>query len=486
MESHKILLTGGTGYIGSQLAPLLAKEGEELYLLVRNPDRLHLDPLTASSVHVIKGDLLDPSSLSSLPLECDIAYYLVHGMKDQPKRFAKIEEEAAQNFVVWANQSRLKQIIYLSGLVRQEESSLSPHLASRLHVEELLKKARVPVTILRSGIVVGSGSASFEIMRELVEKLPWMVAPRWTMSQCTPIAIEDLLFYLLGVRGMKAAYDQTFEIGGPDCLSYKEMLLILAQLRGLHRSILTLPLLTPRLSSYWLKFITTTHYSIAHALVESLRQDCLLQDETIHSLLPRRCLSYREAVHRCFTLVQQNPLLEGRVNLNRLCALDPHLFPLIQPPQAGTLQTHVLKSFPSQEIPRVQKNIWSIGGKRGWYAMNWAWLIRGKVDDLLGGVGMAKRRHHPTELAAGEPLDFWRVLLADLPGKRLLLYAEMLLPGEAWLECSILEKEGKALFSQRAIFRPRGLGGRLYWYLLWPLHLLLFHRMARKLIGYGK
>lgn len=289
----KILLTGASGYIGRRLLPRLAEDGNEIYALVRNRSRIEVPEEFRSQVKIIEGDLLDLSSLSQIPDEIDAAYYLVHSMSSS-ELFAELEAASAKNFVERLKETKAKQIIYLSGLANEIE--LSRHLASRKRVGEILKEGQIPVTILMAGIIIGSGSASFEIIRDLVEKLPVMIAPKWLKQLTQPIAIRDVLAYLMLVLANPSCIGQTFEIGGPDVMSYKELLLKFAKIRGLKRKIFTVPVLTPRLSSYWLFFVTRTSFSLARFLVESLINNAVCKENRIQKLFPRKLLTYEEAV----------------------------------------------------------------------------------------------------------------------------------------------------------------------------------------------
>lgn len=289
----KILLTGASGYIGTRLLPRLAKEGHEVYALVRNRSRFAIPAKFHSQVHVIEADLLTPSSLESIPYEIDAAYYLVHSMSDS-QQFSDLEAASAKNFTDQMNKTKAKQIIYLSGLAN--ESPLSHHLTSRKRVGEILQQGKVPVTLLMAGIIIGSGSASFEIIRDLVNKLPIMIAPKWLKQLTQPIAVDDVLAYLTLVLGNPSCYNQSFEIGGPDVMSYKDLLLEFARIRGLKRWIITVPVLTPRLSSYWLYFVTRTSFSLARFLVESLINNAVCKEHRIQHLFPKKLLTYAEAV----------------------------------------------------------------------------------------------------------------------------------------------------------------------------------------------
>jgi uncharacterized protein YbjT (DUF2867 family) len=471
----KILLTGANGYIGTRLLPRLIEEGHEVYALVRSRYRIETPKKFQSQLHVIEADLLNPSSLLKIPEDIDAAYYLVHSMSYSQK-FSELEATSAKNFVDRLQNTRAKQIIYLSGL--SNEDHLSRHLTSRKKVGEILKMGKIPVTILMAGIIIGSGSASFEIIRDLVEKLPIMITPEWLNHSTQPIAVGDVLTYLTLILGNPACFNQSFEIGGPDVMSYKELLLKFAQIRGLKRKIFTVPVLTPRLSSYWLFFVTSTSFSLARFLVESLMNNVICKENRITTLFPRKLLSYEEAVQLAFTRVEEDWVPSSWKDTLSGSTLNPDLSTYVQVPRFGILSDKRTIAF-SCPAEQVQKRIWSLGGDRGWLTMNWAWKFRGFLDKLVGGIGLRRGRTHPTRLKVGDALDFWRVLLADEKNRRLLLYAEMKLPGEAWLEFEIIPHEPGGVLKQTATFRPNGVWGRIYWYSLYPFHALIFTRLAK-------
>jgi uncharacterized protein YbjT (DUF2867 family) len=473
----KILLTGASGYIGTRLIPILLEEGHDVVALARSPFRIKAPHHHQERFQVVVADLLDPDTLKTLPQDIDVAYYLVHSMTHRGRSFEQLERACAENFVQALQATSCKLITYLGGLV--SDINLSKHLLSRKHVEKILKNSPIPTTVLRAGIIIGSGSASFEIIRDLVEKLPLMIAPRWVLNTCQPISIRDVLFYLAGVIGEKKCYGKTFDIGGPDQLTYRQMLLEFARIRGLKRVIIPVPVLTPRLSSYWLYFVTSVNYTLAQNLVDSLKNDATCQENAIQDILPRDCLSYSDAVKAAFTKIEQHSVLSSWKDAMTFSELSPNLSPYIQIPEHGCfIDRQELQIEGTRE--NALERIWSIGGDTGWYFMDWAWSIRGFLDKIVGGVGLRRGRTNANTLQRGDALDFWRVLHADRVEGRLLLYAEMKVPGEAWLELSV-SKEG--LYTQTASFRPSGLAGRLYWWVLYPFHLLIFKGMAKRLSG---
>lgn len=476
-RTMKILLTGANGYIGSHLLPRLVEDGHEIYALVRSRSRIEIPEKFQTQIHIIEADLLNPSSLLKIPSDIDAAYYLVHSMSYSQK-FSELEATSAKNFAERLENTQAKQIIYLSGL--SNEAHLSRHLTSRKRVGEILREGKIPVTILMAGIVIGSGSASFEIIRDLVEKLPIMIAPKWIKQLTQPIAIRDVLTYLTLVLGNPACFGQSFEIGGPDVMSYKDLLLNFAKMRGLKRKIITVPVLTPRLSSYWLFFVTSTSFSLARFLVESLINNAVCKENRIQKLFPRKLLSYEEAVQLAFTRTEEEWVLSSWKDTLSGSSLNPDLSTYTHVPKFGVLSDSrtILFSCP---VEQVQKRVWSLGGIEGWPTMNWAWKFRGFLDKLVGGIGLRRGRTHPTRLKVGDALDFWRVLLADEKNRRLLLYAEMKMPGEAWLEFEIIPHETGGALKQTASFRPNGVWGRIYWYSLYPIHALIFNQLARSL-----
>jgi uncharacterized protein YbjT (DUF2867 family) len=474
----KILLTGATGYIGRRLLPALVEAGHQVVCLARNARRLQFPESLRNRVSVVEGDLLKPESLLNIPDDIEAAYYLVHSMSQSASEFERMEQDSAQNFVARIQHAKCRQIVYLGGITYQEEKS--PHLASRQAVEEILKSSGIDFTMLRAGIIIGSGSASFEIIRDLVEKLPVMVAPKWLNIRHQPIAIRDVIFYLSHVLGHPRCLNHSFDIGGPDILTYKEMLLTVAKVRGLKRYILTVPVLTPRLSSYWLYFVTSTSFALARSLVDSMKNEVVVQQNDIREILPHTCLGFEEAVRRAFSYIEGRELISSWKDAwssGRLSEISDYY---TQVPTHGCLIDHQQVRFSGDQKRGIDR-IWRIGGENGWYYGNILWEIRGFLDKLVGGVGLRRGRRHPTDLREGDALDFWRVLLADKQQGRLLLFAEMKLPGEAWLEFRVEETDQGGILHQTATFRPRGLLGRLYWYLMLPAHLLIFRKMAQRI-----
>ena len=469
----KILVTGANGYIGMRLLPYLISAGHEVYCTVRDPERLSVTPQLKEKLHLITLDFLASPKENPLPKDIDVAYYLIHSMSSDIGDFSQMEAECATNFYQLIEATNAQQIIYLSGIVN--DNQLSKHLASRKNVEDILKKSTVPVTVLRAGIIVGSGSASFEIIRDLCEKLPVMITPRWVKTKSQPIAIRNVMEYLNGVLLHPACLNQSFDIGGPDVITYKEMLHRYAKNRGFRNWILSVPVMTPRLSSYWLHFVTSTSYPLAVNLVDSMKMEVIAKDSRLQEILQIEPYTYDQAIQMAFKRIEQNSVISSWKDSMVSGRLNKALKGYIQVPQYGILKD--AQRLDNIDADKTFKALWKIGGKQGWYYANILWKIRGYLDQLSGGVGLRRGRTHPDKIYAGDALDFWRVLLADKKGKRLLLFAEMKLPGEAWLEFKI---EGNTIY-QTATFRPRGLWGRLYWYSLVPFHYFIFKGMIRNL-----
>jgi hypothetical protein len=329
---------------------------------------------------------------------------------------------------------------------------------------------------LKAGIIVGSGSASFEIIRDLVEKLPFMITPRWLSTKCQPIAIRNVIEFLVGVIGNRETYNNSYDIGGPDVLSYKEMLLQFAKIRGLKRRIIIVPVMTPKISSYWLYFVTATSFALAKNLVNSMKIEVICKPNNLATLLGIKLINYETSIEMAFDKIEQNRVLSSWKDAQTSEIFKMGISKFIEVPTNGCFKDVRTRKIENEQA--ALDKIWTIGGKTGWYYGNWLWEIRGFLDQLAGGVGMRRGRKSDTELVSGDALDFWRVLIANKEEKRLLLFAEMKLPGEAWLEFKI-DKNG--ILTQTATFRPLGLMGRLYWYSVLPFHGLIFNGMINKI-----
>ncbi|MCG8412361.1 MAG: SDR family oxidoreductase [Bacteroidales bacterium] len=467
-----ILLTGATGYIGKRLLPVLLQQGYFVVCCVRDKSRLEIPLSFKDQVQIIEVDFLDLSTLDKIPNNIEVAYYLMHSMSSS-EGYDEMELKSAKNFKESIQNTSIMHVIYLSGIVN--EKNLSKHLSSRKAVELELSLGEYNFTALRAGIIIGSGSASFEIIRDLVEKLPVMIAPRWLNTKCQPIAIRDVIEFLSKTILNKETYNKSFDIGGADILTYKEMLKVYAEIRKLNRWIYTVPVMTPKLSSYWLFFITSTSYKLASALVNSMKVEVVCRDNQINKILDVSPMNYKKAIQRTLSAVENNLILSSWKDSLISGQLDSKFSEFINVPSNGCF--HDMRKQNIENTNRTMDKIWQIGGNNGWYYANFLWEIRGFIDLLLGGVGLRRGRTHPSEITIGGAIDFWRVLYANKDEKRLLLFAEMKLPGEAWLEFKIVNN----VLYQTATFRPKGLFGRLYWVFVYPLHGIIFNGLIKKL-----
>lgn len=469
----KILLTGVTGYIGQNLLPALLAQGHMVICCVRDVNRFDTTKYPEGGIEVIEVNFLKPSTLSAIPKDIEFAYYLIHSMSAADEDFEQLEKESAMNFKEYIEKTKIRQVIYLSGIVN--ENILSKHLQSRKGVEDILAQSSFALTTLRAGIIVGSGSASFEIIRDLVEKLPIMIAPRWLKTKSQPIAIRNVVQFLTGVLNNSYTFKKSFDIGGPEILTYKDLLLIYARVRGLKRLIITVPVMTPKLSSYWLYFVTSTSYTLATQLVKSMRVEVICRDNDLAEKLNILPLTYEKSIQLAFNKIATDSVGASWTDALSSHALDEGISKLMEVPTFGCYKDERVNPVKNPE--ETLHRIWSIGGQNGWYYADWLWHIRGMLDKMAGGVGLRRGRKNATQLHAGEALDFWRVIDANREEKRLLLYAEMKLPGEAWLEFKITDNQ----LIQTATFRPLGLWGRMYWYAVLPFHGFIFKNMGKKL-----
>lgn len=475
----RIAVTGATGYIGGRLVPRLLDEGHEVVCLARNPGKLDGRPWR-DRVEVRHADVLEPPSLESGLAGCDVAYYLVHSM-GSASDFAEADRAAAENFTAAAAANRVQRIVYLGGLGGADDD-LSRHLSSRQETGAVLASGSVPVTELRAAVIIGSGSVSFEMLRYLTEVLPVMVTPKWVGTHCQPIAIRDVLSYLVAVLDDDPG-SHVYEIGGPDVLSYRDMMKVYAEVAGLPRRILIpVPVLTPRLSSHWIGLVTPLPSGVAKPLVDSLRNEVVVHDQEALRKLAVEPIPFRRAVE--LALARSNALeVETRWSDASTSPAQPFAG---DPKWAGGTLFVDRQEARSQAPP--DDLYWAfarIGGNVGYYVHQWAWQLRGLLDLLVGGVGLRRGRRHPEEVRLHDTIDFWRVAAVER-GRQLQLAAEMKLPGKAWLEWKIAAADGSHTVVQTAYFRPKGLFGRLYWYAMLPFHHLIFRSMLEAIVAAGE
>jgi uncharacterized protein YbjT (DUF2867 family) len=468
----KVLLTGSTGYIGKRLLPVLVEAGHEVICCVRDVKRFNPPESIKQQISIIEIDLLDEISLNKIPQDIDCAYYLVHSMSSS-NDYENLEEISAINFRNALDKTKVNHVIYLSGIVN--ETKLSKHLSSRKNVEIELSKGSYNFTALRAGIIIGSGSASFEIIRDIVEKLPIMITPKWLNTKCQPIGISDVIAFLFKSLNNQKTFNQNFDIGGQDVLSYKQMLLDFAKNRNLKRKIFVAPVMTPRLSSYWLYFVTSTSYILAVSLVNSMNIEVVCRDNRINDILDIKPLNYSDSLKKAFSKIDNNEIVSSWKDSYSSSGISFNVSEFIKVPTFGCFFDKRKSTIENRED--CINKIWSIGGNTGWYYVNWLWTLRGLIDKFVGGVGLRRGRTSQTIIHVGDTIDFWRVLYANKEEGRLLLFAEMKLPGEAWLEFKVIDNQ----LHQTATFRPLGILGRLYWFSVLPLHGIIFKGMIKRL-----
>ncbi len=480
MARRRLLVAGATGYVGGRLVPELLSAGHEVRCVVREPAKLD-DAWWQDDVEVLRGDVTDAASMAAAMQGIDTAYYLVHSM-GTTSSFEEVDQVAARCVADAAARSGVGRIVYLGGLGRDDDPHLSRHLGSRHEVGRLLAGAGTSVTELRAAVVIGSGSASFEMLRYLVEVLPVMVAPRWVDSRCQPIAVRDVLVALVAAASDDAPGHHVVEIGGPDVLTYREMMQVYAEVAGLPRRwILPVPLLSPRLSSLWISLVTPLPANLARPLVDSLVMDVVVTRPVAPGFPPPDAgIPFRTAVRTA--LQRSTDLLVATrwsdASLPGRSAADP--MPTDADWSGGSVVVDEQSVRTMADPDALFRAVTGVGGDRGWYVAPALWALRGWADRLVGGVGMRRGRRHPDDLFVGDALDFWRVEAVE-PGRLLRLRAEMRLPGEAWLEWRIEEDGTAHRLVQRAIFVPRGLWGRAYWYAMLPFHAAIFGRLAARL-----
>jgi uncharacterized protein YbjT (DUF2867 family) len=478
-ESRRIMVIGATGYIGARLVPRLLSAGYHVRAVSRSLEKLQgCHWANHQNVELVAADVLDPVSLTAACADCDTAYYFVHSMNSQQRDFADADRRGARNMVAAAEANGLKRIIYLGGL-GEASDNLSHHLRSRAEVSDILSSGSVPVTVLRAAMIIGSGSASFEILRYLVDRLPLMLTPRWVRTPSQPIAVRNVLTYLIGCLEIDETIGQTFDIGGPAVVTYQQLMDAYAKEAGLgKRLVVPIPYFTPRLSSYWIHLVTPVPSYIARPLADGLRNPAVCNESRITDLIPQELLDCQTAIKLAITCVQHQQVESHWTDAG---AIPPAEWFYSQDPRwaGGTVYGDKRSLVMEATADDLWLPIIRLGGATGWYYGNWLWKLRGLMDRMVGGVGLSRGRRHTTDLKPGDALDFWRVSAVE-PGKRLLLVAEMKLPGKAILEFTIEQiSEAKVRLIQTARFLPSGLTGLIYWWLVTPLHNFVFGGMLR-------
>ncbi|MBK8034647.1 MAG: SDR family oxidoreductase [Chloroflexi bacterium] len=475
-EIQYVLVTGVTGYIGGRLVPLLLEEGHQVRVLVRDSVRLQ-GRAWLEQVDVVQGDVLKPDTLDAALAGIDVAYYLIHSMRDGDD-FHERDVRAARNFAAAAEHQGVKRIVYLGGL-GDSATELSQHLRSRQQTGDALRESVVPVTEFRAGVIVGSGSLSFEMIRYLTERVPIMICPRWVYTRIQPIGIRDTLNYLVSALNNQESAGQIIEIGGAEVITYRDMMFGYARARGLRRYMIPVPVLTPRLSSYWVHWVTPIPGDIARPLIEGLRNEVVVRSDTARKLFPDiKPATFAVAVSRTLEKLEASEVETSWADA--LVSSQPDQVPTVLSTNEGMILEQ-RQQFVKASPGTVFRAFTSLGGANGWLYFNWAWYLRGILDRLVGGVGLRRGRRHPADVRVGDALDFWRVEAVERD-KLLRLRAEMKVPGLAWLQFKAEPLEdGNTHLIQTAFFAPKGLFGLLYWYILYPLHSLIFSGMIRKL-----
>jgi len=479
--SRLVLVTGATGYVGGRLVPRLLEAGYRVRCLVRDPARLQGRPWL-EQVEVVQSDVFEPATLVAAMRGVDTAYYLIHSMSGSVD-FHERDLTAACSFGNAAQVAGVQHIIYLGGL-GDPDADLSQHLRSRQKTGEALREAGVPVTEFRAAIIVGSGSVSFEMIRYLTERIPVMVCPRWVYTQVQPIGIRNVLEYLLAALEAPESRGKIVEIGGSDVLTYGDMMMGYAEVRGLHRVLLPVPVLTPRLSSHWVHWMTPIPAEVARPLIEGLYNEVVVRDDTACRLFPDiRPMDYQTSVRLALARLEASQIETAWSDA--LVTSQGDVSPVVLTTQDGMIIER------RQRLVRaISKDVYQaftgLGGKRGWLYANWAWRLRGILDRLIGGVGLRRGRRHPNNVRVGDALDFWRVEAVE-PDQLLRLRAEMKVPGDAWLQFEARpQSEEETLLLQTAFFAPKGLFGFLYWYVLYPIHAVIFSGMIRNLARWAE
>lgn len=480
----KCLVTGATGYIGGRLIRELLSHGYRVRILARNPERLKDHPWI-DRVEVVSGDAHEVAALDEALEGIDVAYYLLHALMSKDD-FEQEEKDIAEKFGAAAKKANIQRIVYLGGIIAQNEL-LSPHLQSRADTGSILQSSGVPTIELRAGIVIGSGSASFEMLRYLTERLPIMTTPRWVETKIQPIAVRDVLRYLVGAAAIDSSISGDYDIGGPEVFSYREMMMKYAEAAGLRkRIIIPVPVLTPKLSSGWVGLVTPVPITLARRLVESLKNEVVVRDDSIRKLIPDSkagLTPFKKAVELALTRIKEANV-ETRWTNASVPGTPSDPLPTDPDWAGGTLYTDVRTMHSENSIETVWKRVEAIGGRNGYSTATWAWELRGLMDRFFGGVGLRRGRRDDNTLIEGEALDFWRVEAIKRP-ELLRLRAEMRMPGLAWLEFA-LEKDANGsgtVITQRALFAPKGLLGHAYWWAVWPMHGLVFPSMVKNMAG---
>jgi uncharacterized protein YbjT (DUF2867 family) len=470
MKEQNILVIGASGYIGSHLVPCLLENGYKVRCLVRDTEKISGESWF-NSVEVIKGDILDIASLQNAFQNIKIVYYLVHSMGNLKGDFAKLDRLAARNAGNAAKDAGVSRIIYLGGLGKRNVPQ-SVHLKSRHEVGDILRSSGVPIIEFRAAVIIGARSLSFEMIHHLTNRVPVMICPRWVITKTQPISIDDVISYLVAAPDIPGSADRIIDIGGPEILTYRDMMLTVARVLGLKRWLIEVPVLTPRLSSYWVGLVTPIPIRPARALIEGLRHETICENDDARKLFDIEPMPFVNAVQKALSAVlPRDNMIEGHQAESIIRQIEP---------------SHILIDRQQMTVNASTKVVFdiikAIGGEKGWYYANWLWKIRGFIDEIFGGVGLRRGRRDAANLTVGDSLDFWRVEELE-PGRRLLLRAEMKIPGKAWLEFEVESTDQqKSLLTQTARFYPRGLWGLCYWYGVYPIHQLVFKGLAMAIV----
>jgi uncharacterized protein YbjT (DUF2867 family) len=481
VNKRSILVTGASGYVGGRLVRNLGEENFDVRVLVRDKNKMKDQPW-GNRVEIVEGNANNPGDLTRALQGVHTAFYLLHSI-NLGKDFDEIESAMARNFAKVAEDQGVKQIVYLGGIANDENRS--QHLASRMNTGAQLASGKVPVLELRAGIIIGSGSASFEMLRHLTHRLPIMTTPKWVSNRTQPISIRDVLYYLKQAALLETPVNRICDIGGPEVLSYAAMMQKFARLSGLRkRWIIQVPVLTPKLSSLWIGFVTPVPTSLARPLVESLISEVVADPKkSIDSIIPKPAeglLNVETAITLALTRIADHEVATRWSDATFPTA--PWQKAQSDPDWAGEMVLRDSREiFTTKSVENIWERIEEIGGDNGWHGSDWLWYLRGLLDRFFGGVGLRRGRRDSSTLRVGDSLDFWRVEVLE-KNHRLKLYAEMILPGKAWLEFTVDVVDGKTRVVQEASFAPRGLGGQLYWYSVLPLHVFIFPTMLRNIV----